>query len=120
MLRPKLNRFMWEYEQNMYGGNRQWVDAEEAKDVGRNIAGLLIERHGIRESDDESPSVKEVTALAVLKDALDVVDYAALPTERRANIMHGVIDTLAASGVLGGNPEWAPSPEALATEEVTQ
>jgi len=110
MLRPGSNHFIWKYETNMCGGNRQWADPEEAQQIGRTVAHVLIDRHGSTSEDDgDSPCVREEAA-SIFDNALKVINYAALPTERRANILHGVVDALAEAGVLGGEPEWAPIP----------
>ena len=105
-------RFLREYETRMFGGNRQWADPDEAVKVGETVGEELVGRHehlngAVYEQD--SPQVGPC-AHKVLEDALKVVDYAALPTERRANILHGVINALAATGALGGKPEWAADP----------
>jgi hypothetical protein len=106
-------QFLWKYETHMFGGNEQWADPEEAVKVGETVGEELVGRYehlnrGVYEAD--SPQVGPC-AQKVMEDALKVVDYAALPTERRANILHGVIKALAATGALGGEPEWATDVE---------
>jgi hypothetical protein len=102
-----------EYEDNTFGGNRMWANPEEARQVGARILEQLCERHGIEDQRDDTPEIPEVTG-RIMADVLEALDYAALPTERRANILHGLIDAAAEAGVLGGEPEWAPAglPEA--------
>lgn len=114
MLRPRSTGFIWGYEQNMFGGNLQWADPADAQEVGRQVAAQLIDRHGLKIDRSGSPEVHE-EAITILTDALKVIDYSALPTERRVNILHGLIDALGESGVLGGEPEWATTQEALVT-----
>ncbi len=102
-------KFLGMYEAHMFGGNKQWADPEEAVKVGETVGEELVGRYEhlnrtIYEQD--SPQVGPC-AHKVLEDALKVVDYAALPTERRANILHGVINALEATGALGGEHEWA-------------
>lgn len=117
MLRNNSYRFLWDYEENMFGGNRQWADPQEAVAVGETVGEELISRidagHVV---EDDSLEVHQ-RAHKVLEAALEVVDYAALPTERRANILHGVINALASNGELGGEPEWVKATEATATQE---
>lgn len=105
MLRSGDTRFLWKYETKMFGGNRQWADPEEALKVGETVGEELIGRFEDGDTHN-SPSVHR-RAHEVLDAALSVVDYAALPTERRANILRGVINALESNGELGGEPEWA-------------
>jgi hypothetical protein len=108
MLTNDGTKFLWKYETNMYGGNTQWANPEEATKVGETVGEELIGRFEDldRNKSEDSPAVCP-SAHKVLEAALEVVNYAALPTERRANILHGVINALASNGVLGGEPEWA-------------
>ena len=116
MLRENSNHFLWKYEKNMYGGNRQWADSEEAVVIGETVGEELIGRFDVGHVVEDSPEVHQ-RAHEVLDAALEVVNYAALPTERRANILHGVINALASNGELGGEPEWAKATEAIAAQE---
>jgi hypothetical protein len=111
MLRHNSTHFMWRYETNMYGGNEQWAEPEEAIKVGETVGEELVARfiHLDRDLDD-SPQVGKC-AHKVLDAALHVVNYAALPTERRANILHGVINALVNNDTLGGEAEWANKEE---------
>ena len=112
MLRGNSTQFLWKYETNMYGGNEQWADPEEAVKVGETIGEELVGRHEHLNKDlyeRDSPQVGPC-AHKVLDDALKVVDYAALPRERRANILRGVINALETTGALGGEPEYAQTP----------
>ncbi len=108
MLREDDKRgFVWEYESWAFGGNRQWAEPEEAISVGERVGEELFDRFVGEDRDyGDSPEVRD-SAHRVLDTALEVVDYAALPTERRANILRGVINTLESTGALGGRPEWA-------------
>ena len=95
-----------EYEEQTYGGNEMWADPEEARQVGARILDQLCERYGFEDERGESPSMPRV-ATKIFTDVLKSINYAALPTERRVNILHGLVDAAAEAGVLGGEPEWA-------------
>ncbi len=113
MLRGNSTHFLGKYENHMYGGNELWADPEEAVKVGETVGEELVGRfeHLNREIyQSDSPQVGPC-AHKVLDAALKVVDYAALPTERRANILRGVINALVSTGALGGEPEWAQRDE---------
>lgn len=104
----------------MYGGNDQWADPKEATRVGEIVGEELIARFEELDKDmDEGPQVRR-SAHAILATALEVVDYAALPTERRANILRGVVNSLEACGVLGGEPEWAGKTEGTPMQPLDQ
>jgi hypothetical protein len=98
-----------EYEAQTFGGNRMWADPVEAREVGARILSQLCERHGVEDQRSETPEMP-ADVLKILADALEAIDDAALPTERRANILHGLVDAAAKAGVLGGEAEWAPAP----------
>ena len=108
MLRGNSKRFLERYETYMYGGNALWAEPEEATGVGEIVGDELFARHNRldRDRDEDSVAVHKA-AHRVLTDALDVVNYAAPSTERRANILHGVINALVSNGALGGEREWA-------------
>ncbi len=108
MLRSDSNRFLATYENRTYGGNSQWAVPEEAVKVGEAVGEELYARFADSDIDTphDSPRVRD-SALKVLDAALSVVNYAGLPTERRANILRGVINSLEKAGALGGEPEWA-------------
>jgi hypothetical protein len=116
MLSNDGNHFLWRYETGMYGGNGQWASPEEAVKVGEVVGEELIGRYDAGHIAEDSPQVHR-RAHQVLDAALEVVNYAALPTERRANILHGVINALASNGELGGEPEWVKATEATAAQE---
>lgn len=91
----------------MFSGNRLWADPIEAVKVGETVGEELFARFDTTKPDmGDSPQVHK-SAHEVLEAALSTVDYAALPTERRANILRGIINTLEKCGALGGEPEWA-------------
>jgi hypothetical protein len=108
MLRDGGTQFLGKYETHMFRGNQQWADAKEAIKVGEAVGEELVGRHEHLNGklyQQDSPEVGPC-AHAVLDEALEVVNYAALPTARRANILHGVINALENTGALGGEPEW--------------
>jgi hypothetical protein len=106
ILAPGSGRLAPEFTNFMFGGNSLWADPEDARRAGVLILDQLIERYGFIDSRDESPSIQQSVVLKMLKDVLFALDYAGLPTERRANVFHGLIDAMANAGVLGGEPEW--------------
>lgn len=112
MLRGDSTRFLAKYETNMFGGNTQWADPDEAIKVGEAVGEELVGRHDHLNHEIYQQESLEVGPCAhkVLDEALSVVDYAALSTERRANILRGVINSLETTGALGGRPEWAEAP----------
>ena len=95
-----------EFEKQTYGGNEMWADPEEARQVGGRILDQLCERYGFEDERDHSPSIPKA-ASKISADVLKSINYAALPTERRVNILHGLVDAAAEAGVLGGESEWA-------------
>lgn len=110
MLRANTTSFLWRYEKSMFGGNTQWAIPEEAIKVGEAVGEELIGRFVHLDKDlGDSPQVGKC-AHEVLDAALGVVNYAALPTERRANILRGIINALESCDALGGEPEWAVVP----------
>ena len=115
MLRHNDTHFLSRYETNMHGGNNQWADPAEAVRVGEQVGDELVARFEHTDPDlGDSPGVRD-SAHEVLNAALDVVNYAALPRERRANILRGVINSLEASGALGGEPEWVDAEDTSPT-----
>lgn len=107
MLKNNSTRLLGRYERNMFGGNTQWADPEEALRAGEIIGEELVARFENLNGDvGDSPKVR-ACASKVLEAACEVIDYAALPTERRVNLLHGVVNALGECGMLGGKPEWA-------------
>lgn len=100
------NTLAEQHEVFMFGGNCMWANPEKARRVGAQMLGELAERHSFVDMRAETPEMFDTVA-KIFSDALSVINYAALPTERRANILHGLIDAAAKAGVLGGEPEWA-------------
>jgi hypothetical protein len=101
------NTLASEFENRTYGGNRMWADPDEARLVGGQILEQLCERYSFQDQRSDTPTMTDVTG-KIFADTLSSINYAGLPTERRANILHGLIDAAASAGVLGGEPEWAP------------
>lgn len=111
MILTDNDTFAWPYEKHLTARNGMWANPEDAIQQGVEIGQELFARFAENDSEiaDDSPEVR-TSALEVLGAALKVVNHGGLPTERRAHILHGVINALETSGALGGEIEWVQFP----------